>query len=391
MSAVGQTPILRPRRRRGHHVGRKLAVSALRPAPAGVVPTDVAPELGMREPESARGAILSGSIATLVHAGVIAALFLFAWLAPEVIEEQLIPVTIFNEPVELPGSNDPAPVAPKSLDARAPASAAALAAALAATPVAETAPKQAADLSARAIDMQQLNTARAPTQIDRRQLQAARVEARSIDAAELAPTRLDVATLSPTRVTPTEIAAPRVQTSAPRAIDTRAPTALAAPQAFADYQNIERREYAGRAADARASVRGATTTSTASVGIDTTVSGAFLGGSGSGAGTGGVPGTVACMESAYVVRYLSLIESRTEERWQYPDGTKPNSVVKIRFQLDVTGTPTRVEFVEASDPGLGRTAVEALRSAAPFPPMDDNVRCMAEWVLTATLTANASS
>jgi len=66
-------------------------------------------------------------------------------------------------------------------------------------------------------------------------------------------------------------------------------------------------------------------------------------------------------------------------------------VVKLRFQIDVTGTPTRVESVAAPSEELGRSAVEALRAAAPFPAMDASNRCLAEWTVIGTFTANPTS
>jgi TonB family protein len=51
--------------------------------------------------------------------------------------------------------------------------------------------------------------------------------------------------------------------------------------------------------------------------------------------------------------------------------------VQLRFQLDAAGSAQNVQLVPGGDGRLGASAVDALRSAAPFPPMGDRVRCLA--------------
>ena len=66
-----------------------------------------APHLGMPEPQSARSALVSGSLSLLAHGVLLGALVIFAWLNPDIVEK-VIPVTIVKE---APGSNEePAPV-----------------------------------------------------------------------------------------------------------------------------------------------------------------------------------------------------------------------------------------------------------------------------------------
>ena len=93
------------------------------------------------------------------------------------------------------------------------------------------------------------------------------------------------------------------------------------------------------------------------------------------------------MESAYVHRYLRQIKERTHARWEVPEGTASDQVVKLRFALDISGSATQIEFLFGPET-LAPSAIEALRSAAPFPPMDDNVRCLSELRLTASFSAN---
>ncbi|MGH0037463.1 MAG: hypothetical protein ACQGVK_20745 [Myxococcota bacterium] len=388
----------RPNTRGARADKRRRALDPSRWVPAPALATAGAPDappLGFRGDDDERHTWISGSLSIGFHVLLLGAIFVSAWLAPESVLEETIEVTLLEpdpEPVELPGSNDPSGGGPKALAARAPASAAALAASLAAADA--QAPEALDELSARALEMADLAAARAPTEIERRALDAGQVEAQ----AEVAPTPrpLDVATLSPVAVDPSALAAPRLDFSAPRAIDTAAPSAISAPQAFAGYQDVGNTRYDGQASAVGTplpSARGGSAQA-GRVGVDTGVTGALVGGTGAGGGgdgTGtGVP-TVECLRSAYVVRYMDEVKNRTYARWKAPPETPEDSVVKLRFKLDVTGSPTAVEFVEAASEELGGTTVQALRAAAPFPAMDARVRCLAERRLTLTFTANPSS
>lgn len=393
------TTILRPRPRRpgarAHSRRRTLDPAHWSPAPAlaaaGAPAADL-PELGFRSDDDDRRTWISGTLSIGLHGLLLGAVLVSAWLTPESTVEETIEVTLLEpepEPVELPGSNDPSG-GPKALAARAPAAAAALAASLSAAEA--QAPEALDDLSAQALEMADLGAARAPADIQRRALDAGQIEAQA-DAAP-APRALDVATLSPVAIDPATLSAPEVDLSAPKAIASAAPSAVTAPQAFAGYQDVSGAQYDGRAAAVGDSVprAGSGSASAGRVGVDTGVSGAFAagtGGGGSGGGSG-VP-TVECLRSAYVVRYMDEVKNRTYARWKAPPETPPDSVVKLRFKLDVTGSPTAVEFLEAASEELGASTVQALRAAAPFPAMDANNRCLAERRLTLTFTANPSS
>jgi TonB family protein len=50
--------------------------------------------------------------------------------------------------------------------------------------------------------------------------------------------------------------------------------------------------------------------------------------------------------------------------------------VVLRFRLDPAGMTNNVDVVKVADEALGESAMQALQSAAPFPPMDDNNRCL---------------
>ena len=85
-----------------------------------------------------------------------------------------------------------------------------------------------------------------------------------------------------------------------------------------------------------------------------------------------------CLESASVQRYLDGVRLRTRQRWIVPPGIAPNAEVSLRFALDAAGLATSMEAVGGANPGLAESAVQALRSASPFPPMNDANRCLTD-------------
>ena len=111
---------LRIRRRRPAH---RSAMSRQRLGPAferpisGDVATADMPMLGLRDPESNRRTLISGSVAAFVHLGAVGLLLFIASLAP-VIEEELIEVQLLKNQEETQ-PDEPAP-APKALAERRP-------------------------------------------------------------------------------------------------------------------------------------------------------------------------------------------------------------------------------------------------------------------------------
>ena len=109
------------RRRRARASSRHRQGSAIRfgPAfaagPAGAISIAAdAPSFQLADPESLRGTFVSAFITALLHACVIVALLLFAWLAPDVVE-QIIEVRLIKQAPKLP--------APKALASRRPSAA----------------------------------------------------------------------------------------------------------------------------------------------------------------------------------------------------------------------------------------------------------------------------
>ncbi len=340
------------------------------PATAG---TGSGPRLVLAEPEDKRNAWVAGWLTTLLHGSAIGLLLLLAWMAPPV--EQLIEVKIIRE---LPGSDaEPAParklIQPRRQQTPVQAARRVTAQAVAQPRVVNVKPQQ--------LNMNPLNKAQAPQQIQRRQVVSNRTEARSIDQRRVA-TSVDLSKLRNVDVAPTALDAPVIDYDGPRQIDPGA--AIQDPQNFAV---PEVRDVDYRSAGPVAVISDEDLSAGESFDFDTDV-GIYAGGEGTG-GTGTAEGVARCMESAFVHRYLADVRKRTERRWQVPEGVAEGTVVKLRFALDSSGAATRVEFIGDTDPTLGNSAVAALRSAQPFPPMNDNVRCLSGKKLTGTFSVEA--
>jgi TonB family protein len=122
------------------------------------------------------------------------------------------------------------------------------------------------------------------------------------------------------------------------------------------------------------------------VSVDTAVGDGFLRGTeASGDGTS-VVSLSACMERAEVRTYLNGIKDRTLDRWVLPPGVASDKRVTLRFRLDSAGSASNVSVVRAEDNALGASAVDALRSASPFPPMPESVRCLTQVPIVGTFS-----
>jgi len=375
-----------------------------------------APSLRLAEPEDRRATWRTGGWVALLHLTGLATLIAVALLAPEEVIERLLPVAIVREtpppPAPLPGSNEtPAPVGPKAVGA-ARASAADLAAARGLSPEEAEALRQAALEAARRAALQAAASeasrpSLAPAQVERREITAESVAARTTAAAAPAAA-IEMSRAPAVRIDPAQLEVRQLDLEGPRRIDTAAPVALSAPEAFSALSEL------GDAPGASSGIAAAGAPladlgggGRAGGGIDTGVAAAWTGpgggaggsaaggagdgssGIGGGGGTGGdgsARGVVPCLQSSAVQRYLDGVRERTRRRWTVPVDTAPDTQVILRFDLDAAGMVSRVDIEEGEDPTLGASAVRALIAAAPFPPMSDATRCLTEKRIKTTFS-----
>ena len=382
---MSATPWIRGRRR----PPRRRSRAPLEQVLSAAVPARAAGDYpGYLDPDSkaATRTLVSGTLAALLHGGGLALLVVVASLAP-VIEEELIPVTLLPEPP--PPPEEPAP-APKALAERralpfAPAVQRVQPQIVNPRVLAPAAPR----VEAEALEMAAVDASASPTEVDRSLPVVERVSAVSSSArARVGPVDLSEATRRVVRG-PTQVA--RVGPSVgPQRVEAAelGDSFGTAPLEVGSGNGSSVREGILSDRDVVGSPDGALVVS-----IDTSLGDSPYGGLG-GSGTGGpnnsaAPADTACVKRPAVQSYMSTIHDRVVERWVLPPGVQSNRKVTLRFQLDVAGSPSQVELVRAEDNSLGASAIDALRSAAPFPPIPEEARCLAQRSLVGTF-ANPS-
>jgi hypothetical protein len=304
---------------------------------------------------------------------------ILASLAP-VIEEELIPVALLRDEPDAP---EPAPARKALAERRSTNYAPAV---QAVTPqivnpriIAEAAPA----VEASALQMDAVSTSRAPTEIRHQSVAVERVSAVNT-AVRAHVAAVDVSNAAgPVVRGPTRIEAPVGPSVGPRRVEAAA---------VGDTMGTAPRQIGGNGSSVREGVLSdrdviGSPGGALVVSVDTTIGDGPLGGMAPEGSGNTVPVTKSsCMELPAVQSYLVDVRNRTLERWVLPPGVDAGSKVTLRFQLDVAGSASRVSIVAAQDNALGASAVDALRAAAPFQPMSDEVRCLARVPIVGTFS-----
>jgi len=358
----------RSRRQRRHEPLDRIIAS---PARVGAYPFP-----GFSEPEDAAhpSAFLTGS--ALLHAAGFAVLLILASLAPA-IEDHVIPVQLFKEepPPPPPPPEEPA-AAPKALAMRrdlpfAPAVQAVAPQIVNPRIIAEARPAIAAE----ALKMDALSAEiTAPADIQARPTVVEHVSVLNSAAhAEVSPIDLRAAA-GPAVRGPTSAVGPVGPSVGPRRVQAAAAGTTMGTAAIGigsgNGSSVKEGILSDR--DVVGSPGGALVVS-----VDTAIGDSPLAGNtpdGAGAATRPNP---MCLAQPAVRSYLAEVQRRTYERWVLPPGVDAGRKVTLRFQIDVAGSTSKVSIVSAEDNALGASAVDALRAAAPFPPMPEAARCLA--------------
>lgn len=347
------------------------------------------PGMNLETAGSRAATVKSGTISAAFHAGLIALLFLLAYMAPEITEE-ILPVQLIREeppkpiakreepkpePVPEPVA-EPAP-APKALAERRLMDFAPQAQALAPqivnpTVVAQAAPQQVAQK----IEMNQVAAVVAPTNITQATVVAERVTAvNSVAVAQTAKVDLGTAA-APALRGPANAALPAGPSVGPTKIrDTGGTIGTGTAVDMGSGSSV--REGIASNRDVLGSPDGAPLANVA-----TRVGEGFMRGEG-GSGTGGGDAS-ECTERAEVKEYLEQVRQRMYSRWTLSSDVQDEQRVKLVFMLDASGSLMKSELEGAGDLALGQSAIEAMRSASPFAPMPERVRCLARRSLTGT-------
>ena len=371
---------------------------------ATTMPAGSFPGFAEMDADDRRSRWVSNSLAAFLHGGLLAGLLLYAWLNPTVIEV-IIPVELLKEeapkpkpppvaklePTPAPSPTPtPAPAKPKEMPAPVPKENPAPAPkALAERRTPTFAPQ------AQALPPQVVNpsvVAKAAPAIDAKKLEAAGVEVAPREIAHptsvasvstipsIAPaqvSKIDLgASSAPALRGPIEVAAPVGQSAGPRQVVTSGSTVGTGTE-VTNLGGSSVREGIVTGRDVLGSPNGAPLAS-----LNTRVGeGNMRGDGGTGAGQGGGGGGAGCLETADAKAYQESVRTRMLSRWTLPDGVESNQTVRLRFKLDAAGSVLSAEVLGGGDARLNASALDALRSASPFPPMADRVRCMAGQAL----------
>jgi len=374
-------------------------------ARSGRAATIAFPEIAFPEPNNGWRRTLASAFAIAAHVSVLGALFALAWIATPPEKDEPIPIQLIH--VKPPPPPPPPPIAkveppptPKATPAPLPKPP---------PPAPTPAPKALAERrsvnfapSAQTISPQIVNPsviAKAAPSVDTKSMQSS--APREIQSSALAIQAVqavtNVSAPTPTRVDIGNAGAPALRgpvQAAGVAGPSVGPKAIAAPTAgesvgtgkvvvSGDGSSVREGVVSNR--DVLGSPDGARVAS-----ADTRVGQGNLRGSGEGTTLGG--DTSDCDARPEVRAYMSQLKERTLSRWSPPpDAPGGTSQATLRWQLDVGGSASSVELLSSRDKKVGATVVDALRSASPFPPMNDRVRCLAERRVTGTFSLQVTA
>jgi len=373
---------VRRKPRRGAGSPGTLAVAFARPAAAGAIEY---PGFELPDDGGTGRRLASGTLALLIHFGLLGILIIASSLAP-VIKEELIPVQIIKEEVPPPPPEEPA-AAPKALAERRP---------LPFNPQVQSVAPQIVNpnviaaaspaVVAEALQMDAVNSVAAPTQI----AGASAVVVERVSAvnsvARATASAVDVTSSAPAVRGPVKIDAPVGASVGPRQVTaaTVTPT-MGTGLEIGNGVGSSVAEGVISSRDVVGSPDGALIVS-----VDTEVGDGLLHGTEGGSGTG-TSATEAvsqrsCLGRPAVQSYLAKVKDRTMSRWVLPPGVDPRKQVKLRFRLDAAGSASSISIVRAEDNALGASAVDALRAASPFPAMPDDARCLTRVPIVGTFS-----
>jgi len=378
---------------------------------SGRAPGIAFPGIAFPEPGNGWRRTLASAVAIAAHVSVIGALFALAWIATPPEKDEPIPIQLIHVKLPPPPPPPPPPIAKVEPPPTPRATPAPLA--KPPPPAPAPAPKALAERrsvnfapSAQTISPQIVNPsviAKAAPSVDTksmqssapREIQSSAVAIQAVQAvtnvAAPTPTQVDIGNAgAPALRGPVQAAGVAGPSVGPKAIS--APTAgesVGTGKVVVSGDGSSVREGVVSNRDVLGSPDGARVAS-----ADTRVGQGNLRGTGEGTTLGG--DTSDCDARPEVRAYMSQLKERTLSRWAPPpDAPGGTTQATLRWQLDVGGSASSVELLSSRDKKVGATVVDALRSASPFPPMNDRVRCLAERRVTGTfslqVTASSSS
>jgi TonB family protein len=329
------------------------------------------------EPDPGKSILASGGLSAVLHLGILALLFLFAALQPELVDE-IIQVRLLKEkPERAPAPARRVLAERRSLDF-APSVQAVQPQIVNPRVIATATPA----IRAEKLQIDGLKATAAPTQVKRSAIDVDRVSTVSAVTGFQASKVEINPNAGPAVRGPVRAVGPVGPSVGPRKVaDARGDTIGTGSLAIEGGSSVRDGLVTDR------DVIGAPTGQVL-ISVDTTVGDSDLGGPG-GSGTGAFPAGAEseCTSRREVQTYIEQVEARVYERWNLAAGIS-NTQVQLRFKIDVAGSASNVELAQG-DNALGAQAVDAMRAASPFAPMSDSARCLADKNLLLTFTLSS--
>ena len=370
--------------------------AAFRAGNAATIRREAFPGMNLEVATTRGETVRSGTISVAIHAALLLLLLFVAYMTPQ-IREEILPVQIIKE--EAPKPPPPPPVeqveakpepkpepapAPKALAERRSLDFAPQAQAVAPQIVNPTVIQKAApSIAAQKIQMNEVAAVVAPKDIAHATVVAERATAiASVATAQVAKVDLGAAE-APALRGQTNAALPTGASAGPRQVVAQGDTVGTASAVNLGSGSSVREGIASNR-DVLGVPSGAPLAN-----VNTRVGQGFMRGEG-GNGTGGEGGGVdleECLNRPEVKNYVEQVRARMYQRWTLPQDVPAGQKVLLDFKLDASGSVMESSVRSASSNVVGSSAVDALRSAAPFAAMPERVRCLARRGLTGTFTA----
>jgi len=369
-----QQSILRPRNQH-KRTRQRVGAAFVQAAAAGGVAPDF--PMNFHDPDEGKSTLATGGVSAAIHFGAIALLFLFASLNPEIVEE-IIPVQLLREEApKVPAPARRALAERRKLDF-APAMQTVQPQIVNQRVIAEAAPAVHAEM----LKMDSLNAAAAPTQVKRASIDVDRVSAvGAVGGYQASKVEVNHAA-GPAVRGPINAVGPVGPSVGPRKVAGTDGNSFGTGS-LAINQGSSVRDGVLTSRDVVGSPTGAVLVS-----VDTAVGEGNLSGPG-GTGTGLLADGTAtdCIKRPEVTSYIANLQQRIYSRWSLPYGVKDVRIV-LRFAIDVAGSASSIQLVKG-DNAIGASAIDAMRSSSPFPPMPDRVRCLANKNINATFSSSS--
>lgn len=329
------------------------------------------------QPDSGKSTLATGSMSAVLHLSVVGLLMFFATVNPEIVDDIIEVQLLHDKPPEPPAPARKALAERRKLDF-APAMQAVQPQVVNRRVIADAAPA----IDAKVLQMDAVNAAAAPTQVHRSSIDVDRVSAvGSIGGYRASKVDVNRST-GPVVRGPVKSAGPVGPSVGPRKVVGSSGTSIGTGS-LAINGGSSVRDGVLSSRDVVGSPTGAVLVS-----VDTAVGEGNLRGPG-GSGSGLLPDGQAtdCLERPEVQAYMLQIRERMFSRWTLPQGVSDVEVT-LRFAIDVAGSTSSIQLVRG-DNALGASAIDAMRTASPFPPIPDRARCLASRNLVATFSSSS--